>query len=564
MPDAISTPSRARRPPSERRCAVNCRIQTTATWSRWAIGVPWRELRAAINHLLAPLLQALGLPLVLRFEWQADRGLDWPGDSVCRLLFDSGGSVFLRLPQETGSDASAVAEVIAAGVFAARASLLTPSLLDRLHRQAQPAAPDEARCSRLARELIERGFRPQRAWQDAGAAGVSAAGALAGDYDLVVDPEALALRVEVADAGLLQEAQPGDEQSLAEMLELLSDGMFYELGLLLPSVEIATDAALPATAIRIRVNELPLPSQAGLAVGEMLVNETPGRLQLLGLAGGRAAVNPANGNTCAILPATRQNLATVKACGLTSWGVLGYIVLALSSAARRFAGALWTRESTRAALFLLREADEPLVRASEKRFTGVLLTQVLRSLLDEGISVRDLRAILEALLAVDSVASTHERAEIAFPPATGSLALSNRATSVGQLGVDDWATCGRIRLARYLTHKYTRGQSTLLVHLLDPDIEAELEDLRDALHAGREGTHALCTPAGSLRLFAALHAAFDRQAEPALAPVILTTQGVRRTLRDLIVRDFPGVSVLCYEELVADASIQPVARIGWP
>jgi type III secretion protein V len=238
--------------------------------------------------------------------------------------------------------------------------------------------------------------------------------------------------------------------------------------------------------------------------------------------------------------------------------------MVVSAAVRRYAGSFWTVDSTDAALFLLRDTFEPLIHAVELRFDHRLLTRVLRSLLDEEISVRNLTVILESMLAIDSVSTLDDRTLIAFPPAAGNMALSRRAASVAQLQVNDWVTCVRIRLARYLSHKYTRGQSTLIVYLLDPKVEAELETESGRSPGGTDQGPNLHTPQGYLRLFRAIDAEIARLPAHSAKPVILTGQSVRYTLRDLISKDFPNVTVLSYQELSPEMNIQPIARITWP
>jgi type III secretion protein V len=370
----------------------------------------------------------------------------------------------------------------------------------------------------------------------------------------VIDHEAIALRVKVRDKTQL-EHQPGDEEPVSKLLELMDDGLFYELGLMLPPVEFEEDSELAPMEIEIWINDMPLSLRAGLAPGEMLVNDTPDRLKLEGIAEARAASNPANGNPSSIVKASDDNMKAVKQTGLTAWGSAGYLVLVLSAAVRRYAGALWTVDSTDAALFLLRNRVQALVDAVDARFDRVLLTQILRSLLDEEVSVRNLPAILESMLAIDSVSNHDDRDRIAFPPAAGNIAINRRATSLNELGVNDWVTSARIRLARYLSHKYTRGQSTLIVYLLAPEVEAELEE------GFGISPQAPLSPENHMRLFRAINAEIRTSEARA---VILTTQSVRRTLRDLVSKDFPDVTVLCYQELSPEMNIQPIARITWP
>ena len=71
------------------------------------------------------------------------------------------------------------------------------------------------------------------------------------------------------------------------------------------------------------------------------------------------------------------------------------------------------------------------------------LTDIMRRLVEEEISIRDLRSVLQALAEWGQVESdTVMRTEYV-----------------------------RNALKRYISHKYTRGGNTLVVYLLDPQIE---------------------------------------------------------------------------------------------
>jgi type III secretion protein V len=109
-----------------------------------------------------------------------------------------------------------------------------------------------------------------------------------------------------------------------------------------------------------------------------------------------------------------------------------------------------------------------------------------------------------------------------------------------------------MRLRRYISHKYTRGSSSLVVYLLDPAIESRVVEATDrpVTDGEREKIlHAIFEEVGSLP-------------QSTHNPVILTTLEARRPFRDLIEFEFPYLSVLSYQELSPEMNIQPIARIS--
>ena len=129
----------------------------------------------------------------------------------------------------------------------------------------------------------------------------------------------------------------------------------------------------------------------------------------------------------------------------------------------------------------------------------MLLVDVLRRLVEEGVSVRDLRAILEAL----SSAATIEK---------DPLTLTELV---------------RAQLRRPITFSLTRGAGHLGVYLLDPAIE---ETLRRSITRTPNGAFLTLAPAASRDVIASLRRALDENPLPrngAAGRVVLTQPDIR-------------------------------------
>jgi type III secretion protein V len=144
-----------------------------------------------------------------------------------------------------------------------------------------------------------------------------------------------------------------------------------------------------------------------------------------------------------------------------------------------------------------------------------LLTEVLRRLLQEQVSVRNLRAVLEALV---SPASEGDAAQLA-------------------------ERC-RGALARQLSHQHASG-GVLLAYLVDPAVEEALRGTGGALEPSQAG---------------AILEGLKRLGRPRPA-VLLTSPDVRRPLRRLIEGSFPEVPVLTFSELDPALQVRPVGRL---
>ncbi len=103
---------------------------------------------------------------------------------------------------------------------------------------------------------------------------------------------------------------------LNELVPMMRDGLFYELGVRFPGVRVrGNDGDLPPGSYVIMINEIPL-VMGSLDQKKVLVNDTADRLKLLGIQG-EATTNPANGQPCAFIPKKQKRLA--EQSGLTTW-----------------------------------------------------------------------------------------------------------------------------------------------------------------------------------------------------------------------------------------------------
>ncbi len=164
-----------------------------------------------------------------------------------------------------------------------------------------------------------------------------------------------------------------------------------------------------------------------------------------------------------------------------------------------------------------------------KPVTLVLLTDVLRRLVEERISVRDLRSILESL----STAATSEK---------------------DPLNLTEYV---RSQLRRAITFRLTGGAGHLGVILLDALLE---ETVRRAITRTPAGAFLALPPHASRDVLASLKRALACERAAPGPNVILTQPDVRRFVRKLIESDLPDVFVVTYAELLPEVALKPVAR----
>ena len=240
-------------------------------------------------------------------------------------------------------------------------------------------------------------------------------------------------------------------------------------------------------------------------------------------------MNPANKTGCAILRGGVEIRQNCEKAGLTTWGPEAYLVLQVSSEIRQNAGAFMTMSLLGLYLAQLSQAFPDLVNEAERRFDRMTLTRILRLLLNEKLSIRDLRTILDSLLIVAGVTTADFSKLIVFAPNTGFPCPVGEGHSFDNLTAENYCECVRMMLKRYISHKYTRGGNTLVVYLLASEIEGRLANVDTAPFSISERND----------LLDAIRYEIGTQSATAQNPVILTTANVRRQLYQTIRHDFP-------------------------
>jgi type III secretion protein V len=205
--------------------------------------------------------------------------------------------------------------------------------------------------------------------------------------------------------------------------------------------------------------------------------------------------------------------------------VLGQVLPVLRERAADFLGIA----ETQALLDQLEQIAPATVRqVVPKPIAVTQLSDVLRRLVEERISIRDLRAILEALALIGG-------------------------SEKDALNLTEFT---RSQLRRPITHALTRGTRELSVLLLDQSIE---ETIRGAISRTPAGSFLTLAPAAGRDIVRAVRRALDTT-EGGTRPPILTQPDIRRFVRKLVEVELPDQRVVSFAELLPEVAVKPVAR----
>ncbi len=172
------------------------------------------------------------------------------------------------------------------------------------------------------------------------------------------------------------------------------------------------------------------------------------------------------------------------------------------------------------------------------------IAEVLRNLVDEGIPIRNLRDIFEALLEWG--------------------AKEKDPTNLTELV--------RIGLKRYMTARYVREDNSIVALLIEPDTE---ERIRQSIQQTPGGPQLRMDPEEikclqmqvreAVRNFSS--ADIEQSCESRVptgenAPALLTAVDVRRQMKNIVQQDFPLLPVLSYQELMMPVGITLAGKLA--
>jgi type III secretion protein V len=214
-------------------------------------------------------------------------------------------------------------------------------------------------------------------------------------------------------------------------------------------------------------------------------------------------------------------------------GLGGRLAAAVGRVARRHGRELVGVQETQQLLDELERTHPALVRELVPRPVSlVLLTEVLQRLLDEQVSIRDLRAILQTLAS-----------EVAHE--TDPVVLTELV---------------RASLARQLCWQHAARDGGLAALLLDPLVE---DTVRQGVQRSGQSGYLALEPSAARDVVGAISHAVRQGAGNGAAesPVLVTSPYVRRYVRRLIQHELPALAVLSFQEVDPAVELRVVGTV---
>ncbi len=344
-----------------------------------------------------------------------------------------------------------------------------------------------------------------------------------------------------------------DPASQPQTFADLRDMFFDELGLRFPDFRLALREDLKPQAFAVKINHVTGPPWMGLPLNQYLVDEVPGALAQHQIPA-QPIRHPVTGWESSLID--RGFLEQASTLRLPIDSPWAYLSWCCGADLRENLPCFLNLQAVTEQIDHLAQAFPALVAAVEARVTKVQLTRILRLLIAEEISLRNLRTILEALLDVDYIVIDAGKYIVLDPRFTVTETPSDPAWLEDPVNL---AAAIRKGLKRDLSYKYSRGDWTMEVLLLDLQIEEILTRPRSSA-PGETGDRVL-EEADCQRILAAVREELHKLLPRTVPPPVLTTSPARLPFRELCALEFPRLPVLAYEDLIPDIRLNAIARI---
>jgi len=336
-----------------------------------------------------------------------------------------------------------------------------------------------------------------------------------------VDPVELELGFALVPMAMEQEGG-----KLLQRITNLRRKLAEDLGLLVPPIRIRDNLLLPPNRYVIKVRGAKV-SEADCYPHKLLAVGGPHLPSLDGIA----TKDPAFGLPAFWIDPDKKREA--ERLGYTVVDAETAIITHLSETIKTYAPDIMSRQEVQALLDQVRLTHPAVVEeVTPQLLSRSEIHQVLCNLLAEGVPIKDMVAILEAL-----ADSARLRKDLDY--------LTERV---------------RLRLARVICQPYLTPDGALAAILLDPEVERRLSE---AVQETDSGWMLVPDPALWQRLLEQLAQAAERVAAEGFQPVIVCGSNLRLPFRRLLSRFLPRIPVLSYEEVnAAKVTLQAKAIIG--
>jgi flagellar biosynthesis protein FlhA len=325
--------------------------------------------------------------------------------------------------------------------------------------------------------------------------------------------------------GLVPLVDGGSGGALLRRVSMIRRQLAGDLGIVIPPVRIHDELGMESHeyVVKVRGSEV---TRGRTMPGHLLAMD-PG--DAVGKLQGIPTREPAFGLEAVWVHESAR--AEAESLGYTVVDAESVIVTHLTETIRAHASELLTRQDVRTLLDRLKESNAAVVdEVVPEALSLGEIQRVLQSLLAEGVPIRDLGTIVEAI---------------------GDKARTTRDTSL----LSEYA---RQALGRAITAPHLDEHLRLQAITLDPSIEQEVST---SITQTTDGEYLAMDPPRAQAIVSALRTQVEHATARGSRPVLLCSARIRRHLRRLIAQAQPHLAVCSYNEIAAGIEVETIGVI---
>lgn len=313
---------------------------------------------------------------------------------------------------------------------------------------------------------------------------------------------------------------------LKQQLATIRRSLYLDLGVPFPGIQLRLVDNLEPGNYLVHLQEIPV-ARGAWQQGQILYTGPFEQLALFGLAPDNPVTFLSGVEACWVADEfttefTQAELSFMQLDQLVSY----HLSLVLKKHAEEFIGIQETR-------YLLAEMEKgfgELVKEVQRLLPIQKISEVLQRLVSEGISIRDVRKVLEAL-----------------------AEWGQKEKDVVQL-----TEYVRSSLRRYISHKFSNGHHFLPCYMLDQQVE---DTIRGGIRQTSAGCYLALDPAVTDNLLSSIKRQVGDIETAAKKPVLIVAMDIRRYVRKIIEAELYALPVLSFQELTEEINVQPLGRI---
>jgi type III secretion protein V len=318
-----------------------------------------------------------------------------------------------------------------------------------------------------------------------------------------------------------------DPEKLNRELIRLRRALYFDLGVPFPGIFLRFNPNLERGLYVILINEIPV-AQAQFGHGKLWMREDADNLKIMNVP---FETGPPMLPNIPTIWVDRAHEERVKQLGLRYMGEADVISYHLAFVLRRHAEEFLGIQETKQLIDAMERDYKELVKEVQRVMPIQKITEVLKRLVSEDVSIRNLRAIFEALI---DWAPKEKDTVLLVEYVRGSL-------------------------SRHICHKFRGSQNVLAAYMFTPDVE---DKIRNEIRQTSSGSYLALDPVVVRKLVERIKTTVGDLSLQQQRPVLLTSMDIRRYVRKMIEGELYDLAVLSYQELIKDINIQPLGRVS--